>query len=257
MARVPPFQPETAGVLQLSVGRLSEGTHPRYAGNARRALGAIPMTRAVALIVLVAAPLTAADPPFVFGLAKADLGKLPTSWEAAKTGDAEGSVWKVVADDTAPSKGGLALAQTAAGPENLFNLCVATKGRFGNNVTVSVSLKPVEGKLDQGGGVVWLYQDPNNYYLTRYNPLEENFRVYKVVGGKRTQLGTVEKIKAEPGWHAIKATHLGKEITCTFDDKYTMSVNDDTFQRPGLVGLWTKADARTRFDRFTAAEFRK
>jgi hypothetical protein len=215
------------------------------------------MSRALAFILLLAAPLAAADPPFVFGLAKADLGKPPAGWEAARTGSGDGSVWKVVADDTAPSKSGLALAQTAAGPDGLFHLCVAAKGRFGNNVTVSVALKAVEGKLDQGGGVVWLYQDPNNYYVARYNPLEENFRVYRVVGGKRTQLGTVEKIKTVPGWHTVKVTHLGKEITCTIDEKYHVSVTDDTFQGPGLVGLWTKADARTHFDQFTAAEFRR
>jgi hypothetical protein len=204
-----------------------------------------------------AALLAAADPPFIFGLAKADLGKLPAGWEAARTGAGDGSVWKVVADETAPSKSGLALAQTAAGPEALFNLCVATKGRFANNVTLSVALKPVEGKLDQGGGVVWLYQDANNYYVARYNPLEENFRVYHVVNGKRTQLATIEKIKSTPGWHTVAVTHFGKEITCTLDEKYRTSVTDGTFQKPGLVGLWTKADARSHFDRFTAAEFKK
>jgi hypothetical protein len=211
------------------------------------------MTRALALIVVLAA----ADPPFHFALAKADFGKLPAGWEAARTGAGDGSVWKVVADDTAPSKSGLALAQTAAGPESLFNLCVATKGRFANNVALSVSLKAVEGKHDQGGGLVWLYQDANNYYVTRYNPLEDNFRVYKVVGGKRTQLGTIEKVPSRAGWHTVAVTQFGKEITCTLDDKYRLSVTDETFQAPGLVGLWTKADARSHFDRFTAAEFKK
>jgi hypothetical protein len=191
-------------------------------------------------------------------LTKADLGKLPAGWEAAQTGQGQGSVWKVVADDTAPSKSGLALAQTAAGPEGLFNLCVHKTGRFGPSVTVSVMLKPVAGKLDQGGGVVWLYQDANNYYVTRYNPLEENFRVYKVVDGKRTQLGTVEQIKAEPDkWHTITATHAGQQITCVLDGKHRLSVTDATFQKPGRVGLWTKADAQTRFDRFTAVAVKK
>jgi len=169
-------------------------------------------------------------------LTKADLGKMPAGWEAAQTGAGKGSVWKVVADDTAPSKSGLALAQTAAGPEGLFNMCVA-KSRFGNNVALAVSLKAIKGESDQGGGVVWLYQDANNYYVTRFNPLEDNFRVYKVVGGKRT--------------------HLGKEITCTLDDKHKLAVTDGTIQKPGLVGLWTKADAQTNFDRFEAKEFKK
>lgn len=179
----------------------------------------------------------------VLMLTKADLGKLPAGWEAAQTGMGQGSVWKVVADETAPSKSGLALAQTAAGPNAMFNLCVATKNRFGPNVVLSVSLKPQQGELDQGGGVVWLYQDANNYYITRFNPLEDNFRVYKVVAGTRTQLGTIENIAKVPGWHTIRVTHVGKAITCTLDDKHKLAVNDDTFSKPGLVGLWTKADA--------------
>jgi hypothetical protein len=185
-------------------------------------------------------------------LNKADLGKLPPGWEAAQTGVGQGSVWKVVVDETAPSKSGLALAQTAAGPNAMFNLCVATKSRFGPNVSVSVQLKPMQGELDQGGGVVWLYQDANNYYITRYNPLEDNFRVYKVVGGTRTQLGTVENIHKVPGWHMIRVTHVGNAITCTLDDKHKLAVTDDTFSKPGSVGLWTKADAQTHFDRFEA-----
>jgi hypothetical protein len=191
-------------------------------------------------------------------LTKADLGKLPAGWEVAQTGPGKGSVWKVVEDVTTPSKSGFALAQTAAGPSDLFNLCVASKGRFGNNVALSVALKAMQGEIDQGGGLVWLYQDANNYYVTRYNPLESNFRVYKVVGGKRTQLATVEKIPGEPGaWHTIQVTHRGKEITCILDAKHRLTVMDDTIQKAGLVGMWTKADAQTRFDRFMADTIKK
>lgn len=49
-----------------------------------------------------------------------------------------------------------------------------------------VSLKTNAGKKDQGGGIVWRYQDANNYYIARVNPLEDNFRVYKFVAGKRS-----------------------------------------------------------------------
>jgi hypothetical protein len=192
-----------------------------------------------------------------FALTQADVGKLPAGWQAAQTGEGKGSAWKVVKDDTAPSKTGLVLAQTATGPEAMFNICVATKDRIGPRLSVSVLLKPMEGESDQGGGVVWLYQDANNYYITRYNPLEDNFRVYKVVGGKRTQLQTIEKIEKRPGWHTIGVSHAGNRITCTLDNRHHLKVTDDTFSKPGLVGLWTKADARTHFDRFEAAQFAK
>ena len=64
--------------------------------------------------------------------------------------------------------------------------------------------------VDQGGGIVWRYQDANNYYVARVNPLEENFRVYKVIAGQRKQLGTKEGLKAETGkWHTITIRHAG------------------------------------------------
>ena len=81
------------------------------------------------------------------------------------------------------------LAQTAAGPSSLFNLCIADKTSFAD-VDLSVAFKAVAGKKDQGGGLLWRCKDANNYYVVRHNPLEDNFRLYKVVDGKRIQLAT-------------------------------------------------------------------
>jgi hypothetical protein len=92
-------------------------------------------------------------------------------------------VWQVVADATAPSKSGYALAQTAESPSAMFNLCVAEGPKY-KDVEASVAFKAIRGKKDQGGGIVWRYQDANNYYIARMNPLEDNYRVYKVVAGK-------------------------------------------------------------------------
>ena len=69
---------------------------------------------------------------------------------------------------------------------------------------VSVAFKAVEGKIDQGGGIVWRYQDANNYYIARYNPLEDNYRLYKVIAGKRTQLATRGRAEVPAGkWHTL------------------------------------------------------
>ena len=145
---------------------------------------------------------------------KDDLGKLPAGWKAAQTGEGEGSVWKIVADDTAPSKSGFVLAQTAASPRPLFNLCVAEEGDY-KDVEVQVAFKAVRGKEDQGGGIVWRYQDAKNYYVARMNPLETTYRVYKVVAGKRTQMGTKEDLKIPAGeWHVLKIKQVGEHIEC-------------------------------------------
>jgi hypothetical protein len=212
----------------------------------------------LALLALVGLVLLAAeDKPRSFRFAKADVDKLPAGWTAAKTGQGEGSVWKVVPDETAPSKTGYVLAQMAESPNGLFNLCVADDTNC-KDVEVSVAFKAVRGKNDQGGGLVWRYQDANNYYIARMNPLEDNFRVYKVVAGKRIQLATKEELKVPVGeWHYIKIKQIGDQIECFLDDKKHLEAKDDAIQKAGKVGLWSKSDAQSYFDNLTVQELTK
>ncbi|MGH7227186.1 MAG: family 16 glycoside hydrolase, partial [Gemmataceae bacterium] len=203
---------------------------------------------ALLMVVLFGATLVAEEKSPRVRWTKDDLGKVPSGWKAAKTGKGDGSVWKVVVDDSAPSKRGHVLAQTAAGPRRLFNLCVAEDGRY-RDVEVRIAFKAVHGKEDQGGGIVWRYQDADNYYISRMNPLESNYRVYKVVAGKRIQLGTKEDLKIPAGeWHVLKIKHVGEHIECWLDGNKHLDVKDKTFAKAGRIGLWTKADAQTRFD---------
>ena len=48
--------------------------------------------------------------------------------------------------------------------------------------------KPVSGRVDQAAGLVWRYQNEDNYYIVRANALENNVVLYKVENGKRTDL---------------------------------------------------------------------
>jgi hypothetical protein len=194
--------------------------------------------------------LAAEEKMRTFTFSKDEVGKVPSGWKADKTGKGEGSVWKVVEDKSAPSKKGYVLAQTAESPSALFNLCVADDTKY-KDVEISVAFKAVAGKKDQGGGIVWRYQDANNYYVARMNPLEDNYRVYKVVDGKRTQLETKEDLKVPVGeWHTLKVVMTGDQITCSLDGKKQLEAKDATIKDAGKVGLWTKADAQTYFDDF-------
>ncbi len=177
-------------------------------------------------------------------------GTVPEGWSSAKTGKGTGSVWKVLDDRAAPS-GTHVLAQISSeGPNRLFNLCVYDKATL-TDVDIRVSFKAVKGEIDQGGGPVWRYRDENNYYIARMNPLEDNFRVYKVVKGKRTQLDSSDAKAPAGKWHTIRVVQRGKHIQCYLNGKLHLDLNDDTFTDQGKVGLWTKADAVTSFDDFT------
>ncbi len=202
---------------------------------------------ALASLLLVAADST--DPPKVVSedFEQAEVGALPAGFSAAKTGRGPGSVWEVLLDKSAPN-GPKVLAQTSSdGPNPLFNVCVANEGSY-TDVDVTVALKALRGRIDQGGGPVWRYRDADNYYIARMNPLENNFRVYKVVGGRRTQLGSAKVVAPAGRWHSIRIVHRGDRIDCYFNEKLYLKVTDGTFRRAGKIGLWTKADAVTSFD---------
>lgn len=199
-------------------------------------------------MLLALSLILADDPAKPITFAKEHLGKLPPHWTVAKTGAGEGSAWKVVAETSAPGKTGHALMQTAKSPNAVYNLCIRDGSKLQDG-EISVKLKTLHGELDQGGGLVWRYKDANNYYITRYNPLERNFRVYRVVDGKRSQLATKEDVELPSDkWFTVAVKQHGQNIECTLNGAHQLKVEDKTFTESGQVGLWTKADAQTLFD---------
>lgn len=144
------------------------------------------------------------------------------------------------------------LAQQAKNTNATFNV-IFIDGHSFKNVELSVRFKAVHGALDQGGGLVWRARDARNYYVARFNPLENNVRVYKVVDGKRTQLKSADAAPG-PGWHTLNVTMTGDSITCALDGKPYLDAADRTFKDAGMIGLWSKSDAQTFFDDLSVAE---
>jgi hypothetical protein len=142
------------------------------------------------------------------------------------------------------------LAQTAENADAVFNVILRTDILY-SDVELSVRLKANKGIVDQGGGVIWRAKNVKTYYIARYNPLEDSFRVYKVVDGKRFQLGSV-KVTGDTEWHTLKVTMKANKIVCTLDDKLQMEAEDNSIRGYGRVGLWCKSDAQTYFDDLTA-----
>jgi hypothetical protein len=98
--------------------------------------------------------------------------------------------------------------------------------------------------------LVWRAMDSNNYYAAWYNPLEDNYRVYRVEQGRRIQLQNAD-IKHSEGWHTLRVRMEGDHIQCYYDGGKYLDVKDSTFQAAGKIGLWTKADAQSHFDDLT------
>ena len=178
-------------------------------------------------------------------------GFVPQGWKVAETGgEGKLATWQVIADESAPSP---PQAVTITANNNFgrtFNLLMA-QGTSYRDLEIKVMVKAVAGEEDQGGGPIWRAKDADNYYICRWNPLENNFRLYFVKDGRRRQLGTAD-VRTDPKvWHEITIVHKETQITASFDGKKMIELEDSTFGEPGMVGLWVKADGRTAFDDFS------
>lgn len=175
------------------------------------------------------------------------VGQLPDKWRNRAAGEGKPAEWTVTADASAPSPPHVLAITRLPDDVGGYNHVVLTEPKA-TVFNVTVKLKALSGKEDQGGGLIFRAVDDHNYYLARVNPLELNFRVYKVVDGKRTQLGTVD-VEAKPDhWYTLQVISLGETFICALDRRWTLQFDDRTFPEAGLIGLWTKADAMTAFD---------
>jgi hypothetical protein len=124
------------------------------------------------------------------------------------------------------------------------------------DVDLTVRFKPVSGRIDQAAGLVWRAQNEDNYYIVRANALENNVVLYKVEGGKRTDLPvrgegrTYGKKAPVPSsqWSTLRVVAVGPLFEVHLNGAKLFEVEDATFTQAGKVGVWTKADSITHFD---------
>ena len=209
-------------------------SHP---GGTMKLSHAVPLIAAMISGMLIAADLTKKTWDFE----KDESGRIAKGftnevgqWEVANDGDNH------------------VLYQKAKNDDATFNVALV-EGTSCKDIDLSVKLKAVAGEVDRGGGLVWRAKDSKNYYLARYNPLEDNFRVYKVQDGKRTQFQSA-KIPGDDKWHTLRVTMVVTKIACYLDGQKYLEVEDATFPEAGMIGLWSKADAQSYFDDLTVSE---
>jgi hypothetical protein len=152
--------------------------------------------------------------------------------------------WAVEDMAGAPS-GTRVLVQRAT--TNEFNVIVAP-GSYAD-VDVSMKFKPMSGREDASGGIVFRFND-GTYYVVRANALEDNFRLYSYDRGRR-QIATARvKAPALGQWHIVRLVAVGDHVQAWLDGALHLDHHDSRFTA-GRVGLWTKADSITAFDDLT------
>jgi hypothetical protein len=173
------------------------------------------------------------------------VGVAPQGWTCGVTGKGKPH-WAVAADSSPAAKGNV-LLQSGSGT---FPWCVKSGTALADG-SVEVKFKPISGREDQAGGVVWRWKDGDKYYVARANALENNVSLYYTERGSHKTLKYVDAPVAGNTWHTLKVEFSGTRIAVTLDGKRGIEMDDGHIAGPGAVGVWTKADSVTAFKDFT------
>jgi hypothetical protein len=185
-----------------------------------------------------------------------EAGEPPAGFTCGLTGQGRAGSWRIVEDPTAPSPPKVLAQMDEDATSYRFPVCVLD-GVSARDVDLSVRFKPIRGTKDQAAGLVWRYRDIDNYYVVRANALEGNVVLYKVEGGKRTDLkpkgaGLLaygKKASVGAGsWGLLRVTARGSLFEVYLGSDKLLEVEDSTFAAAGKVGVWTKADSLSYFD---------
>jgi iron(III) transport system substrate-binding protein len=176
-------------------------------------------------------------------------GQPPMGMTVAQSAGTVMSVWTVGDDKTSPG-GGRVLTQTDTDQGARYPLCIYD-GINAKDVAVGACYKTMTGDVDRAAGLIVRYLDADNYYCCRVNSLEDNYRFYKVVDGRRIELASADHVVImEDIWQTMRLEAQGRHFRMWMNGALVLECDDDTFPGPGKVGLWLKADSITSFDEF-------
>jgi hypothetical protein len=218
----------------------------------------MPQYRVLSILALVAlagavSPAIAADKPAgkSWKFQHDEVGKPPAGFEFTVTGNKKPGSWIVLLDGRNP-----VLAQVDRDKTERRFAMALVKGSSYKDLRLSVKARPVAGDVEMVAGLVWRYRDADNYYVARFN--DDSVRVDRVVKGERHLLTPKEipvKLEAKK-WHTLTVEHRGEAIKVAVGGKTVFEGKDKTFEAPGRIGVWVKADSLTYFDDLKVEELK-
>ena len=176
-------------------------------------------------------------------------GELPSGWSTAPSHE-----WGVRSDKTAPSHPNVFKGAPAASgqstPLAVFDKVVCKDG------DLSVKFRIDGSQHGNAAGIVWRYQDPNNYYLLTLNADDKSIVLHRVRNGVSEVISTSKRAGGEaedirPGqWHVVKVAFRGSKVQVFFGNRILFTADDSGILSAGKTGLWAKGAGGAVFDDF-------
>lgn len=122
---------------------------------------------------------------------------------------------------------------------------------------LSVRVRVPDGGGRRVAGLVFGWQDAQNFYVALADLEAAVVELSKVVGGQETLMGRAPvAVKTSSPWHVLRAarnTIISRDfIEVSFDGRQAVSVQDQSLGT-GLVGLAARGVGELQFDNFHAA----
>ncbi len=135
---------------------------------------------------------------------------------------------------------------SVASPTEGFSLAVL-EAMPPADLRLSARVKLVDGS--RTGGLVWRYQNPENFFAVSLDLESQEMALYRVVRGNRIRLEFEDDLELDrDAWHMIRVEHTDGRIRVTLGGIGVMRARDRAATDEGRAGIWSDGAATAWFD---------
>lgn len=190
---------------------------------------------------------------FTTSFEKQLLGQPPQGFRVSSVGPAPEARWEIGEDRQAPTPPEVLVQKGETEPGLHLTLALLESPAVAD-LDFTVMIKTMQGETEQMAGLVWRFQDPENFYWLRASSNDDTCTLYRVRKGKSKAIDTKTVIISPYLWHKLRVIVVENTYRVYFDGQLLMGGKDKAILTPGPIGLATAGDAQSAFDNLVLAE---
>lgn len=171
------------------------------------------------------------------------VGSRPQGFQFVEARDAAPSRWTVQKDGTDTV---LLHAGRSSGDGGGLALALLTQPPL-SELTLSVRVK-LKGD-HQAAGLVWRYQDPDNYYFVQLRLSSQSIGLYRMVRGNRVLVEEEDDLELDPSaWYTLRVRQGEERARVYLGGIRVFEARDRALRTSGAFGLWSSGETTAQFD---------
>lgn len=185
-------------------------------------------------------------------------GTTPPYWTATMTHTGKPAHWAVAPDPSAPSRRNVFAQLSSEGGRGRLPLAIYDRVQCRDG-DLSTKFKIVRGRENATAGLVWRFQNPDNYYYLHFSADEQNIGFYHMENGHshvipvlsgNNRTGVVPHELHAQQWYVVRVQFKGSHVKVWFGNRKLFEAEDTSITNSGKTGLWTRGDTVAYFDDF-------